>query len=184
MKSPCANDVRDMPGQEPLLTRIFRCGRAKPASAGGHALSRRPTGGGLDTDLGLGNGWRRCTLVFWCRKGRHFQGMRSCTAAIAGATVPRQSVRPDRRKFPMVLQARKNGAPAAPTLEWPGAELPFCATCRTDEYLVFEEYVPSRIVPGDGPKPAETSYSCLMCGQFNAHEVPPGWEPPGWFWYA
>jgi hypothetical protein len=84
----------------------------------------------------------------------------------------------------MVLQARKNSAYAAPTLEGPGPELPFCATCRTDEYLVFEEYVPSRIVPVDGPTPAETSYSCLQCGQFNAHEVPPGWEPPGWFWYA
>jgi hypothetical protein len=72
----------------------------------------------------------------------------------------------------MVLQARTNSVYAAPPLEGAGPELPFCDTCRSDEYLVFEEYVPSRIVPGDGPTSAETSYSCLQCGQFNAHEFP------------
>jgi hypothetical protein len=65
-----------------------------------------------------------------------------------------------------------------------GGARPSCGACGSAEYLVFEEYVPARVMPGKELKPPEVSYSCLRCGQFNAHEVPADWEPPGWFWYA
>lgn len=84
----------------------------------------------------------------------------------------------------MVLPVWKNMAFEMPRMSGTGPELPYCGACGSDEYLVFEEYVPSRLVPGEGLSPGETSYSCMKCGQFNAHPVPSGWEPPGWFWYA
>ena len=61
---------------------------------------------------------------------------------------------------------------------------PFCEGCGTDDFLIFEEYVPSRVLPGGQVRPAETSYTCIECGQVGGHSVPAGWEPPGWFWYA
>jgi hypothetical protein len=61
---------------------------------------------------------------------------------------------------------------------------PFCEVCRSDEFLVYEEFVPARVLTAGTGKPAEASYTCIECGQFSAHAVPDGWEPPGWFWYA
>jgi hypothetical protein len=85
----------------------------------------------------------------------------------------------------MVLPAWHDdeAATAVPTIGT-GPELPFCETCRSDQYLIIEEFVPPRLQPGTGLTSAEASYSCLKCGQFSGHDVPSDWEPPGWFWYA
>lgn len=83
----------------------------------------------------------------------------------------------------MTQHSRTNHGSAKPLLIR-GPERPFCGVCGSAEYLVVEEYVPPRVMPGNEPRPPEASYSCLQCGQSNAHEVPAGWEPPGWFWYA
>lgn len=84
----------------------------------------------------------------------------------------------------MIPSTRTNYGPAKKMLFESGPELPFCQACGSAEYLVFEEYVPSRIMPEEGPSLPEANYSCLQCGQFNSHKMPAGWEPPGWFWYA
>jgi hypothetical protein len=65
-----------------------------------------------------------------------------------------------------------------------GPEVPFCLDCRSDEFLIFEDFVPARIQPNGLQNQANASYSCSNCGQFSGHQVPPSWTPPGWDWYA
>lgn len=63
-------------------------------------------------------------------------------------------------------------------------ELPWCGNCATDEFLIFEEFVPASVAAGSRDVvPASVSYSCSVCGRFNGHEVPPTWSPPNWLWY-
>lgn len=65
------------------------------------------------------------------------------------------------------------------------AEAPCCPQCRTDEYLIFEEFVPARQAEQSTDLiPASASYTCSECGTFNAHTVPASWRPPQWFWYS
>ncbi|MUK02466.1 hypothetical protein GM708_11360 [Vibrio cholerae] len=64
-------------------------------------------------------------------------------------------------------------------------EAPFCPRCGTDEYLIFEEFVPARQADhATRLLPASASYTCSECGTFNAHAVPESWRPPHWFWYS
>lgn len=64
-------------------------------------------------------------------------------------------------------------------------ESPSCPRCRTDEYLIFEEFVPARQAEHSTDLlPASAGYSCSECGTFNAHTVPASWRPPQWFWYS
>ncbi|BBE24263.1 hypothetical protein MN0502_31460 [Arthrobacter sp. MN05-02] len=64
-------------------------------------------------------------------------------------------------------------------------EAPSCPRCRTDEYLIFEEFVPARQAEHSTDLiPASASYTCSECGTFNAHAVPASWRPPQWFWYS
>ncbi|WP_156135021.1 hypothetical protein [Arthrobacter sp. L77] len=66
----------------------------------------------------------------------------------------------------------------------PTEEAPSCPLCRTDDYLIFEEFVPARQADHSTDLlPASTSYTCSECGTFNAHAVPGSWRPPQWFWY-
>jgi hypothetical protein len=77
----------------------------------------------------------------------------------------------------------KTAAPAGPSRE--AGDLPWCPGCGTDEFLIFEEYVPPRFPSNGEPLlPASASYSCSMCGAFAAHTVPTDWVPPHWFWYS
>lgn len=63
-------------------------------------------------------------------------------------------------------------------------EAPSCPVCRTDDYLIFEEFVPARQADHSTDLlPASASYTCSECGAFNAHAVPAAWRPPQWFWY-
>ncbi|MEG9249643.1 hypothetical protein V6S67_16265 [Arthrobacter sp. Soc17.1.1.1] len=72
-----------------------------------------------------------------------------------------------------------------PTTLGEKGEVPFCPTCHTDDYLIFEEFVPARQAEHSTDLlPASTSYTCSECGTFNAHAVPPSWRPPQWFWYS
>ncbi|MHA7283284.1 hypothetical protein [Arthrobacter sp. TMS2-4] len=72
-------------------------------------------------------------------------------------------------------------ATATPTSE----ETPCCPLCRTDDYLIFEEFVPARQADSTSDLlPASASYTCSECGTFNAHAVPESWRPPQWFWYS
>ncbi len=65
------------------------------------------------------------------------------------------------------------------------AEAPSCPQCRTDDYLIFEEFVPARQAEHSTDLiPASASYTCSECGTFNAHTVPAPWRPPQWFWYS
>ncbi|MHA7287070.1 hypothetical protein ACX80I_12370 [Arthrobacter sp. MDT3-44] len=64
-------------------------------------------------------------------------------------------------------------------------EAPSCPRCGTDEYLIFEEFVPARQADHSTDLiPASASYTCSECGTFNAHSVPVSWRPPQWFWYS
>lgn len=64
-------------------------------------------------------------------------------------------------------------------------EAPSCPICGTDEYLIFEEYVPARRAnSSEHLLPASAGYTCSECGTFNAHAVPASWRPPRWFWYS
>lgn len=76
--------------------------------------------------------------------------------------------------------------PRRKTIEVPlrGPQVPFCADCGTDQFLILESYAPRRILPGGSVRQANVSYTCGQCDQFSGHEVPADWEPPGWFWYA
>ncbi|MFC3300648.1 hypothetical protein FJV46_06560 [Arthrobacter agilis] len=72
----------------------------------------------------------------------------------------------------------------APTLTATG-ESPSCPQCHTDEFLIFEEFIPARQANHSTELlPASASYSCSECGLFTAHAVPDGWRPPHWFWYS
>lgn len=63
--------------------------------------------------------------------------------------------------------------------------LPWCCDCDTDEYLIYEDFVPARIPAGtDEHIAASVNYSCSVCGRFNGHEVPSSRSPPNWFWYT
>lgn len=63
--------------------------------------------------------------------------------------------------------------------------LPWCERCATDEFLIYEDFVPARVSSeGRDLIPASVSYSCSVCGSFNGHQVPPMWSPPHWFWYS
>jgi hypothetical protein len=80
---------------------------------------------------------------------------------------------------------RRSRKPAAPgRLIERDPELPWCSNCRTDEFLIYEEFVPASVAVGSRDVvAASVSYSCSVCGRFNGHEVPPTWSPPNWFWY-
>lgn len=63
-------------------------------------------------------------------------------------------------------------------------EAPTCPRCHTDDYLIYEEFVPARQADHTTRLlPASVSYACSECGTFNAHAVPASWRPPQWFWY-
>ncbi|MHA7140268.1 MULTISPECIES: hypothetical protein [unclassified Arthrobacter] len=63
--------------------------------------------------------------------------------------------------------------------------LPWCSECDTDEFLMYEDFVPARRPAGGGHLvAASVNYSCSVCGRFNGHEVPDSWNPPNWFWYS
>lgn len=64
-----------------------------------------------------------------------------------------------------------------------GPQVPWCRRCGTDEYLIWENYVPPRLLPTGALQPANISYTCSSCEQFSGHEVPASWVPPDWFWY-
>ncbi|WP_104167728.1 hypothetical protein [Arthrobacter sp. SX1312] len=73
-----------------------------------------------------------------------------------------------------------SSAVSAPLTE----EVPSCPLCLTDDYLIFEEFVPARQADHSTELlPASASYTCSECGTFNAHAVPASWRPPQWFWY-
>ncbi|MHA7262760.1 hypothetical protein ACX80W_06085 [Arthrobacter sp. TMN-37] len=77
------------------------------------------------------------------------------------------------------------GAARTGTVPIEAGELPWCHGCGTDEFLIFEEYVPPRLPIGGGAiLPASAGYSCSECGSFAAHTVPGDWSPPHWFWYS
>lgn len=66
-----------------------------------------------------------------------------------------------------------------------GASLPFCETCGTDEFLLYEYFTPARTLPGGRvATPPSVSYTCTQCGGFSGHDVPANWAPPSWFWYS
>lgn len=69
-------------------------------------------------------------------------------------------------------------------------EEPTCPRCKTDDYLLFSDFVPSQVVRRefgawggqrigrDQVRPASVSFRCLKCGHFNGHSVPDGWRVP------
>lgn len=67
----------------------------------------------------------------------------------------------------------------------PEAIRPQCQHCRTDSFLIYEEYVPLRINPRTRHvSAASASYVCSRCGEVGGHDVPGDWTPPGWHWYS
>jgi len=62
-------------------------------------------------------------------------------------------------------------------------ERPCCPDCGSADYLVFDDYVPARLLQESRWSPASASYTCSQCGGNGGREVPSGWVPPGWFWY-
>ncbi|WP_196883656.1 hypothetical protein [Arthrobacter sp. CAN_A214] len=64
-------------------------------------------------------------------------------------------------------------------------EVPWCQSCDSADYLIFEEYLPARVDGGHGSRIlGSAAYSCSACGSFSAHSVPDTWSPPRWFWYT
>lgn len=61
-----------------------------------------------------------------------------------------------------------------------GPAQPYCFTCGTDEFLLFESFAPA----ADPARPqqdfGQVSYSCSRCREFSGHPVPATWTPPGW----
>ncbi len=60
----------------------------------------------------------------------------------------------------------------------------YCVDCGADGFLVFDVFVPARVLPGGRLLPATVSYTCGKCGRFSGRTVPPAWAPPGWRWYV
>lgn len=80
-------------------------------------------------------------------------------------------------------RSTRTSGPTSPLLDT--GESPSCPRCNTDDYLIFEEFVPARQAEHSTDLlPASASYSCSECGTFNAHTVPTPWRPPQWFWYS
>ncbi|MCG2622124.1 hypothetical protein LVY72_09355 [Arthrobacter sp. I2-34] len=69
------------------------------------------------------------------------------------------------------------GAPPRPS------EQLCCRDCGSADYLVFDDFVPARLLDESQWTAASASYSCSQCGGNGGREVPPDWVPPGWFWY-
>ena len=62
--------------------------------------------------------------------------------------------------------------------------VPFCTNCDTAKFLSYEDFIPSHVLPSGLVKSVSVNYTCMQCENFSGHDVPTGWEPPGWFWYA
>ena len=59
---------------------------------------------------------------------------------------------------------------------------PTCDTCRTDEFVYLESYIPPTYRrDGSVATLGEVAYTCTHCEQFSAHSVPVTWTPPGWY---
>ena len=59
---------------------------------------------------------------------------------------------------------------------------PTCDTCRTDEFVYLESYIPPTYRrDGTVASLGEAAYTCTRCEEFSAHSVPVTWTPPGWY---
>ncbi|MGY2746688.1 hypothetical protein ACVWZ8_003805 [Arthrobacter sp. UYCu723] len=83
-----------------------------------------------------------------------------------------------------VTQPRGRGHRTTEAGPTPDLAAPYCTACGTDRLLIFDVFVPPRVLPDGRPLPATVSYTCGKCGRFSSHTVPPAWTPPGWQWYV